>query len=186
MKQRGFVLAEFVIALPLLILLLFALGQMTYKIFSIAKTQAADYVLENEVQDILKRITDDAKSAYSVEIREAISDNKKTKEIQEIFFNYYIVGGNSTHDIPFIIYTHRYTVGQPANGGARVYAERKKDDQKVNPISGGNFFGDTAVRKLKFTQPKKNILHIELEMQSLVTEKKFKVATSVFMSACKE
>ena len=180
MKQNGFVLAEFVIALPLLILLLFSLGQMTYKIFSIAKTQSADYVLENEVQRVLERITDDAKSAHSVEIKQAIGG----KEIQEIFFNYHVVGNAVGREIPILIYTHRYTVSHSQTGGLHVYAERKKDGSKASPITGGNFFGDTAVTKLKFTQPKENILHIELEMQSLVTGKKFKVSTSVFMSAC--
>ena len=188
MKQNGFVLAEFVIALPLLILLLFSLGQMTYKIFSIAKTQSADYVLENEAQRVLERITDDAKSAHSVEIKQAIGG----KEIQEIFFNYHVVGNNLskdyfkkdyssyTNDIVDLIYTHRYTVNHSQTGGLHVYAERKKDGS----ITGDNFLGDTSVTKLKFTQPKENILHIELEMQSLVTGKKFKVSTSVFMSVC--
>ena len=194
MKQKGFVLAEFAIALPLLILLLFALGQMTYKIFSIARTQSADYVLENEAQNILQRISDDAKSAHSVEIKQAVGNDKY--ELQEIFFNYHVIGNNLskdyfkkdynsfTNDIVDLIYTHRYTVYLPERGGYRVYAERMKNGSKTNPISGGNFFGDTTVTKLKFTQPKEKILHIELEMQSLVTEKKFKVSTSVFMSAC--
>lgn len=195
MKQNGFVLAEFVIALPLLILLLFSLGQMTYKIFSIARTQSADYVLKNEAQRALQRITDDAKSAHSVEISQAIG----SYEIQEIFFNYHVAGNDLskdyfkkdyssfTNDIVDLIYTHRYTVHQPQTGGRHIYAQRmdKEKGKKVtSPITGGNFFGDTSVTKLKFSLPKKNILHIELEMQSLVTEKKFKVATSVFMSAC--
>ena len=166
---------------------------MTYKIFSIAKTQSADYVLENEAQRVLERITDDAKSAHSVEIKQAIGG----KEIQEIFFNYHVAGNNLskdyfkkdyssyTNDIVDLIYTHRYTVHQPQQGGRHIYAQRMEKGKKVtSPITGDNFFGDTAVTKLKFTQPKENILHIELEMQSLVTEKKFKVSTSVFMSAC--
>ena len=192
MKQNGFVLAEFAIALPLLILLLFALGQMTYKIFSTAKTQSADYVLENEAQNILQRISDDAKSAHSVEIKQAIGG----KEIQEIFFNYHVAGNDLsrdyfknnyngfTNEIVDLIYTHRYTVYLPSQGGYKVYAERMKNGQVTNPISGGNFFGDTSVTKLKFSMPKEKILHIELEMQSLVTKKKFKVSTSVFMATC--
>ena len=195
MKQNGFVLAEFVIALPLLILLLFSLGQMTYKIFSIAKTQSADYVLENEAQRVLERITDDAKSAHSVEIKQAIGG----KEIQEIFFNYHVLGNDlkpakdyfkdktfesSILKVVDLIYTSRYTVGATEGHGYYVYAERKANGAKVNPISGGNFFGDTTVTKLKFSQPSENVLHIELEIQSLETYKKFKVSTAVFMSAC--
>ncbi len=193
--QKGFVLAEFVIALPLLILLLFALGQMTFKIFSIAKVQAADYVLEIEAQEILERISADAKSAHSVEIKQAIGG----KDIQEIFFNYHVVGNGLTPKKDFfqnpgvdeseildLIYTHRFTAGSTSKGGPYIYAERIKNGAKTNPISGGNFFGDTTVTRLNFSQPKENILHIEIEMQSTVTSKKFKAGTSVFMSACEK
>ena len=195
MKQNGFVLAEFVIALPLLILLLFALGQMTFKIFHIARSQAADYVLETEAQEVLERISEDAKSAYSVEIKQAVGG----KEMQEIFFNYRVVGNGlypkenyfknpyyNESEILNLIYTHRYTVYLPQNSGYRIYAERKENDAKVNPITGGNYFANTTVTKLKFSQPKEKILHIELELQSVDTGKKFKVSTSVFMAALQE
>ena len=195
MKQNGFVLAEFVIALPLLILLLFALGQMTFKIFHIARSQAADYVLETEAQEVLERISEDAKSAYSVEIKQAVGG----KEMQEIFFNYRVVGNGlypkenyfknpyyNESEILNLIYTHRYTVYLPQNSGYRIYAERKKNDKITSPITGGNYFADTTVTKLKFSQPKEKILHIELELQSVDTGKKFKVSTSVFMSALQE
>ena len=178
--KKGFVLAEFVIALPLLILLMFALGQTTFKIFQSAKIHAADYVLENEAQEILNRISEDARAAKTVAVKTAIGG----KEIQEIFFNYHVVGNAVGREISILIYTHRYTVSHSQTGGLHIYAERKKDGSKTNPITGDNFLGDTSVTKLKFTQPKENILHIELEMESLVTGKKFKVSTSVFMSAC--
>ena len=194
MKNNGFVLAEFVIALPLLILLLFALGEITYKIFSTMYNQAADYILETEAHEVLEQISTEAKAAHSAEIKQAIGG----KDIQEIFFNYHVVGNNlskdyfkksdfnsSTADIVDLIYTRRFTVGATETGGYHVYAERMENGPKKNPISGGNVLGDTTVTKLKFTSTKK-LLHIELEMQSVVTDKKIKVATSVFMPACEE
>ena len=198
MKQSGFVSAEFAISLPLLIFLLFALGQMTYKIFSIAKNQAADYVLQNEIQNVLEEISADAKAAHSVEIKQAVGGS----ELQEIFFNYRVVGNEedenlfknssknnfttSTPEILNLIYTHRFTVGNTSKSGYCIYAERQKSGAKVNPITGGNFFGETSVAKLKFSQPKEKILHIEIEMKSFVTEKKIKAVTSVFMPACEK
>ena len=193
--KKGFVLAEFVIALPLLILLMFALGQTTFKIFQSAKIHAADYVLENEAQEILNRISEDARAAKTVAVKTAIGG----KEIQEIFFNYHVLGNDlkpakdyfkdktfesNILKVVDLIYTSRYTVGATEGHGYYVYAERKANGAKVNPISGGNFFGDTTVTKLKFSQPSENVLHIELEIQSLETDKKFKVSTAVFMSAC--
>ena len=197
--KNGFVLTEFVIALPLLILLLFSLGQITFQIFHFAKTQAANYVLQTEAQEILERISEDARAARTVEIKKAVGNQE---DIQEIFFNFNVTGNNlskdyfknksakgfttSRPDILNLIYTSRYTVAQISNHPYYVYAERQRNDAKLNPLSGGNFFGDTAVEKLKFSQPSKNVLHITLELKSMVTEKKFKVSTSIFMPACEK
>ena len=195
MKKNGFVLAEFVISLPLLILLLFALGEMTFKVFSYAKNQSAEYVLQNEVQTVLEQISSDAKAAHSVEIKSAVGGS----ELQEIFFNFHAVGNEinkknyppknsnyngSTAEIIDYIYTHRFTVA--GNNGFKIYAERQKNGAKVNPITGGNFFAETSVTKLKFTIPHEKVLHIELEMINYVTEKKIKVSTSIFMPACEK
>ena len=195
--KKGFVLAEFVLALPLLILLIFSLGQMSLKIFSLAKEQAADYVLQTEAQEILERISEDAKAAQSVEVKKAVGN----ADIQEIFFNYRVLGNevkpardyfkdetfnSSRLDIVNLIYTSRYTVGLGNEHGYYVYAERKHKGSTPNPISGGNFFGDTTVTRLNFSQPVENILRVELEMQSMVTDKKIKVVTEIFMAACEE
>ena len=179
--KNGFVMAEFVIALPLLILLLFSLGSMTFQIFKLAKAQVADYVLETEAQNILNRITEDARAAYSVKVKSAVGGGK----IDEIFFNYCTVT-NSPQMMAALKTPRRYTVGATGSHGYHVYAERQEKGAKSNPISGGNFFGDTTVTLLKFSEPSENVLHITLELQSTMTDRKFKVNTSVFMPACKE
>ena len=197
--KNGFVLTEFVIALPLLILLLFALGQITLKIFTFAKNQAADYVLETETQEILERITADARAAQTVKISTAVGNHP---DLQEIFFNYRVLGNNlskdyfqnknkkgfttSRTDILNLIYTQRYTVSSTTQHGYYIYAERKSRGALVNPISGGNFFGDTVVTQLKFSQSSQKVLHIVLEMQSERTKRKIKVSTSVFMPNCEK
>ena len=184
--KKGFVLVEFVIALPMLILLIYALGNMTYKIFNLAKNQAADYVLEVEAQEILSQITNDARAAYSVKIKH-----------QEIFFNYHAIANNQSadyfknnfnskiEDLVDLIYTSRYVVRATETHDKYIYRERKEDGPVVNPISGGNFFGDTIVSELTFKRDKK-ILHITLELQSVVTKHKLKINTAVFMPACED
>ena len=179
--KNGFVSVEFMIALPLLILLLFVLGRMTLQLFQMTKIQVADYVLETEAQNILKKITEDAKAAHSVKVKSAIGGGK----IDEIFFSYH-TSADYGGMIAGLKTPRRYTVGAAENHGYYVYAERQETGAKVNPISGGNFFGDTIVTELKFSEPSENVLHISLEMQSLLSKKKFKVNTSVYMSACKE
>ena len=83
LNQRGFILAEFIIALPLLILLLYALGTLTLNSWKIAREQVADYVLETEAQEVIDRITQDARAAYSVEIKTATGLNTN---LENIFF----------------------------------------------------------------------------------------------------
>ena len=62
-----------------------------------------------------------------------------------------------------------------------LYAERQENVYN-NPITGENFFGDTKLNSLTCSIDKdKKILHIELELESLVTGHKIKIATAVFM-----
>ena len=52
-RNGGFVLVEFAIALPLLILVMYGLAIVSMKIFSLGKEQLADYVLEAEAQYVI-------------------------------------------------------------------------------------------------------------------------------------
>lgn len=180
-NQRGFVLIEFVIALPLVALLIYALAQMIMQLPKFSTSQAADYALENDAHEILTQITRDARAATYAKVRKAVGN----EEIYEIFF-YYSVLSATSGQIVNLKTPHRFTVGATETHGYQVYAERLEDGAKRNPISGGNFFADTTVRQLKFSQPSEKVLHITLEVQSISTNRKFKVSTSVFMPACEE
>ena len=180
-NQRGFVLIEFIIALPLVALLIYALAQMIMQLPKFSTSQAADYFLAVEAHEILNRITRDARSAAYVEVREAVSSGK----IYEIFF-YYRTLNNSPAMTTDLKVPRRYTVGATENHGYQVYAERLQNGPKRNPISGGNFFGDTTVTQLKFSQPSEKVLHVTLELQSIATKRKLKIGTSVFMPSCEK
>lgn len=195
-NQLGFVFVEFVIALPLIVLLIYALAQMIMQISPLGQKQAIDYTLENEAHEILEQITRDARAACYAEVRQAVGG----REMEEIFFVYRVAGNNlskdyfknksynnyNTHDIVNLYYTHRYTVGATENHGYQIYAERLQNGPKRNPISGGNFLSDTTVTELTFSQPSDKVLHITLELQSIETDRKFKINTSVFMPACEK
>ncbi len=176
--QKGFILAEFIIALPLLILLLYGLANMTLKIISLAREQMANYVLETEAHEVLRRITDDARAAYSVQ--RLIHD----KNLEEVTFVY---------DVPkydgFVVFTdvrgrRRYVVDK-----GRVISKRDGGfsyDIYTTPVTGGNFFADTWVDKLKFSSRSENVLHVAVEMHDNITRQSVKISTSVFMPGCKE
>ena len=183
-NERGFVLIEFVIALPLIIMLLYGLTETTLQIFRLAKSQAADYVLEVEAQDGLTRITQDARAAQSVAIKEVLNDIEQiTIEYHATDDKYYDRDSktNVKNDLIIldVIGTQIYTV----TGSRKVHAKRHDTDVKLNPITGGNFFGDTSVTYLKFKKSDENVLSITLEMESLATHKRIKLSTAVFMPA---
>ena len=181
LNERGFILAEFVMAVPILILLLYVLGTLTLKTARIAREQVADYVLETEAQEVIDRITRDARAAQTVKVSPIVGSS----DLYEIIFEYSTLDVGQAVNYPQkyrreVIDTRRYTVDN-----FHVIAKRVQDNYNSNPITGGNSYGDTKVTKLKFTEPAKNVLHITLEIESLVTNQKVKFTTAVYMPACK-
>ena len=140
-NQCGFVLIEFIIALPLIILLIYALTQMIIKISPLSQKQAAEYVLENEAHEILEQITRDARAAISVEYM-------KSEKYETIIFVFHASPVSSLSSIidlrdtrRYIRYSKNYT--EPMY---RLYAQRQQ--AVTSPISGGNFLGDTSIELL--------------------------------------
>ena len=194
LNERGFVLAEFAVALPLLILLLYALGIVTLNALKIAREQAADYTLETEAQYVIDRITSDARVTQSVQI-------KKVKDFDEIIFYCHGLGGlykdnlkidgaeKSLEYIQDILDPRIYRVDNRNGAFFHVYFKRRDDDNKndhTSPLTGDSTFGDHYITKFEVDREKleHKILHLTLEMESYVTEQKVKFTTSVFMPAC--
>lgn len=192
--ERGFALVEFAMALPLLILLLYALGTILLKAAQISREQVADYALETEAQEIIDRITTDARVAYAVEI------NHATLNSEEIVF---ICHSNHVekHDPPDTfndcLSLRRYTVhsSQRTNRDCIYLKRAPKDIDPTynNPITGENSFAITAVQELKFSKPsnaseaENKILHITLKMQNIINKQphqSIQLSTEVFMPAC--
>ena len=186
-RSGGFVLVEFAIALPLLVIILYSLAMVSLNIFRLSRNQLANYVLEAEAQYAMERITDVARRAKEV---------KTYGDISKVKFVYHSVADTDYNEpIPDLLHVKyrlyisrdvwetRYFRGYKKAGRdyPNLYAERQEESY-TNPITGENYFGDTKLNYLHCTLDKpKKILHIELEMESLVTERKIKIATSVFM-----
>ena len=189
LNQRGFILAEFIIALPLLILLLYALRTLTLNSWKIAREQVADYVLETEAQEVIDRITQDARAAYSVEIKTATGLNTN---LENIFFMCDSIAaprpGEVVENYKRILEPRMYAVHSAPSGLYHVYFKHKDDNNFSNPIIGENSYGNTFVTQMKFSREflSKKILHITFEMQSANRKQKVKFTTAVYMPACEE
>ena len=192
LSERGIVLAEFAIALPLLILLLGALGIVTLNALKIAREQVADYALETEAQYVMYRVTSDARAAHRVEITSFDSGR------DEIYLIYHAVSPNiigvkfydgenfidSVESHIDILDRRFYLIGNNFS----INAKRHDDNILTNPITGGNSYGSTIVTQFKFDEDKLSgkILHVTLELQNSVTNQKVRLCTSVYMPACKK
>ena len=186
-RSGGFVLVEFAIALPLLVITLYSLAMVSLKIFGFARDQLADYVLEAEAKYAIERITNAARLAREVE---TFGDISKVKfvyhSVEDADYNEILTNDENLNYTLYIsrdIWETRYFRGHQRAGRnySNLYAERQENSYS-NPITGENYFGDTKLNFLhcELDEPKK-ILHVELELESIATEHKIKIATAVFM-----
>ena len=184
-RSGGFVFVEFAIALPLLILLMYGLTIVGLKIFDVGKDQLADYVLEEEVHDVLSRMIYDARAARSVKIENNVSRVTFTYgTIKEVIVS---GGGRENGDVIANREEPRVykLIGTLKQEGSKIDYKRQVEGDK-NPITGDNYFGETRIMQFKFKKLAENVLHVTLEMQSEVTGHKIKISTAVYMPGCKE
>ena len=67
-----------------------------------------------------------------------------------------------------------------------MQAKRREGNTLFNPMTGGNFFGDTVITSLQYSKLDEKVLRIELEMESLATGQSIKISTAVYMPACEK
>lgn len=177
-KSGGFALVEFAIALPLLILLGYGLAIVGVKIFQLGREQLADYVLETEAQYVIERITRQARAA-----REVVVDNRKN-QIKFIYHTAVNDPVNILRNVADVWETQYFIPRKKGDIYDVLDAKRQDSGPLINPITGGNSFGDTKINSLQFAELNSNVLHVTLEMESLVTGRKIKINTAVFMPDC--
>ena len=189
LNSGGFVFAEFAIALPLLILLMYGLTMVGIKIFQLGREQIADYILESEIRHVMERITQEARSANEIEITKIDNDMHQLKII------YHTGNLDSKNEATFIDVLETQ-IFRPHRGEGGVYkninAKRQESGPDSNPITGSIPekddlipFGDTRINEFICEIIGDKVLHITLEMQSEVTGHKIKLNTAVFMPGYK-
>ena len=175
-------LVEFAIALPLLILLGWGLATVSAKTFELGNDQLDDYVLESEAQYVIERITHQARAAREVKVESG------RNLIRFIYHTAVEDPINPVLNVADVRETQFFIPRKNTTTGIyeALNAKRKDDGHLLNPITGGNYFGNTKINSLQFRELENNVLHIALEMESLATGRKIKINTAVFMSGCKE
>lgn len=173
-RRKGFVLAEFAIALPLLILIGYGLASVGAEIFEQDKDQLADYVLKSEAQYVMEQITHQARVAKEVHI------DSRRNSVKFVYHTAVNDRYDTVHSVADVQETQYFIPREESGVYVSLNAKRTNSTLR-NPITGGNSFGDTKINSLQFRALENNVLHISLEMQSLVTNRKIKLNTAVFM-----
>ena len=185
-RSGGFVFAEFAIALPLLILLGWGLATVGMKIFYLGKIQLADYVLEEEVHDVLSRLIYDARAAKTLIAEKEVPTLTFTyRTINEVHSKLGNIQSTANGDvIADKTETRLYILAGDAGKKDSKINYKRVDEYLANPITGDNYFGETRVTQFDFDKPAEKVLHVTLEMQSEVTGHKIKMSTAVYMPGC--
>ncbi len=177
-RSGGFVFAEFAIALPLLILLFYGLATVGLQIFHLGRIQLADYVLEEEVHDVLSRMIYDARAAKSLNLTEPLAPDFTYRTINPPKSDGGLIADVEEHRV-YKLY------GTLKQAGSKIEYKLKFEGDG-NPITGDNYFGATRVMDFKCRpdDADKKLLHITLEMQSEISGHKIKIITAVYMPGC--
>ncbi|MBQ6132330.1 MAG: hypothetical protein IJL12_08345 [Selenomonadaceae bacterium] len=182
-RSGGFVFAEFAIALPLLILLMYGLAAVGMKIFYLGKIQLADYVLEEEVHDVLSRLIYDARAAKTVNIDKNLNTMEFTYHTTTTILTKF-KGSSVTGTAVGDVIADKEETRMYIFANSKMYYKRDYENF-VNPITGDNYFGLTEVTEFKpeFDKERK-ILHVTLEMESEISLHKIKISTAVYIPGC--
>ena len=196
-RSGGFIVLEFAIALPLLILVMYGLAIVSVNIFKLGKEQLADYVLEAEARYVMESITQKARVAKEIDID---SSRNKLKIVYHAvddwkdanrYYNETLkdAAGGFKHRIygaRDVLETQYFFNLQDSSGYAKLYAKRQDDENYTTPTTGNDSISQTNIISLKYddSDKDKKILRIELEMESKVSKHKIKIATAVFMPSC--
>ena len=170
--------AEFAIALPLLILLGWGLATVGAKFFYLGKIQLADYVMEEEVQEVLSRLIYDARAAYDLDAVEGSPTlTFRYRTVKEVRWSIGSVTGTPDGDV----IADRKEPRVYRLKDKKIYYQRQTDEAR-SPITGGNYFGMTEVENFYFKFDKATkILYVTLEMKSLDSLHKIKIDTAVYV-----
>ena len=193
-RSGGFVLVEFAIALPLLILVMYGLAGVSLKIFELGKNQLAYYTLESEARYVMEKITHELRAAKEIKIE------KYTDKVHKLKVVYHVVEEDSTGSFHTLqdedgndyysfedndVWETQFFIPRQVSGVyVSLNAKRQDDGNLTAPITGDNFFGETKINILRYSKLNENVLRVELELESLETEHKIRLATAVFMPDC--
>ena len=189
-NERGFVLIEFIIGLPLILILLWSLNNLFINTWQKYQYSVADFILRQEMESVMQRMVEDVKRAHYVDM---IQDNlylryhKLNKSDDFAFFN------ANNPELKVIKYdstlsdSERMEKVRSITSSATEGADYIRNMQEIyykstnNPITGESILSKTQVTKFKTELVKDKLLKITLEAKSAVSGHSITLRTKVYI-----
>lgn len=165
-NEHGFVFAELVIGLPLIVILLLSLNNIFVTAWTNCKYMFADFILQQEVESAMNRIVTDAQIAYDIEPPEQYGRLKFYQHEMKAFDKL----------------KKRYNNGKP---WYKLKDYRIYHNGESSPITGGNILAGVLVKEFEYHQRKDinkpKLLYVKIEAESSLTHHRIIMTTEVFM-----
>ena len=171
--EHGFVFLEFLIGLPLIIILLWSMNSIFANSWYKCKYMIADFILQQEMESAMARVVETAKMAYKTDI----SSNGSSVRFYYYKLNKFLdiikidnESDTSTHD-KYIYFLKDGKIYRGVTSG------------NSNPITGDSWLANTYVKNFNCSTKTSDsrLLYIRLEGMSNVSNSKIILVTEVYM-----
>ncbi len=169
MNERGYVLIEALLSIPVLLFLLSALGASVLWSFKALSWQKDDWEMQQELHYVMERITEDANRAEYAEI-------KHGKQGDQISLCYR--RGLSQQDLEkksreYVLYGKQES---------EKYGEGRIFSKSISmPMTGDSLLGRVNITEFRCSMETPHILRVRLTGKSFLTKHEFSLETAVFM-----
>ena len=130
LNERGFVMLELVVGLPLMVMMLWSMGHLFTNTWQKCRFAVADFILQQEMESVIVRIIENAKIASNIEIE----DNGASLNL------YYYEWENITDQPTLQQYRYFKHDGNICRG--RTISSGRK-----NPLTGNDVLSSTMITK---------------------------------------
>ena len=167
--ERGYLLFETALALPLIIFLLAALTGATMWSFRAYQRQTADLNTQAELQAAMVRVVEDVKNAETLEV------TPREQKFHRVYIEMRREREQAINPAN-IRYRAEYDVRRLGGGNFRRLTGDGGD-----PITGDSFGGATDVTEFTLERKADDLARVTLAMSSVSTGREYRLSTEVYL-----
>ena len=170
MNERGAILLETLISLPVIVFLISALGGCILWSFKTISWQKDDWELQQELHYAMERLAEDADRAEYAKITHLAEGDSV-----RLYYRHDISRAALEKSEPDVSVTY-------AKKDSGKYGEGRMIVEKSSmPMTGDSIFGRVNITKFRGDMVSPHIMQVQMTGQSLLTKHEYTLETAVFM-----